>query len=328
MTTYYTITVDTEEEWDWSSDFLTTSNSVRNISALPEFQSVCDSQGAKVTYFVNHTVLADSAASETIAKLADNESVEIGYHIHPWNTPPLAANETVSSRNSFLHNLPKEEALAKLDSVFEVFQQRDLQPTSFRGGRYSTSSWIQSHLQANGIIADASVLPFTTWEDDGAPDFRHRDLTPVRKTYDEQKSALWEIPLTLGFTRRPWRLWRRVFELGERAPWRQVKLNAITERMFAKRVWLNLEHPLGENFKQLLNKLRGASLPCINFTLHSSSLVPGLNPYTRTAANLDQLYARLKQVTELLNSWEDFVPATVSEVSRSLEANYVARTGN
>ncbi len=328
VTTYYTITVDTEEEWDWSSDFLTTSNSVQNISALPEFQSACESQGAKVTYFVNHSVLADQKASETIVDLAKNESVEIGYHIHPWNTPPLATNETVATRESFLHNLPQEQALAKLDSVFEAFRRLDLHPTSFRGGRYSTSSWIQSHLRANGIIADASILPFTTWVDDGSPDFRERDLEPVRKTYGDNESPLWEIPLTLGFTRRPWHLWRKLFELGECSPLRQLKLNAITERLLAKRVWLNLEHPLGESSGVLLNKLRDASLPCINFTLHSSSLVPGMNPYTRTSANLAQLYDRLKQVTDLLNQWDDFIPATVSEVSRSLEASYLARSGN
>ena len=328
VTTFYTITVDTEEEWDWSSDFMTNSNSVRNISALPEFQSVCDEMGAKVTYFVNHSVLADDSASQVILNLAEKDSVEIGLHIHPWNTPPLAANETVSTRDSFLHNLPQQNACDKLDAVFEAFRRHNLQPTSYRGGRYSTSHWIQAYLHANQIIADASILPFTTWSDDGAPDFRNRDLTPMRRTFREAPGAIWEIPLTLAFTRRPWNLWSKLFEYGERTPFRQLKLNAIAERLLVKRVWLNLENPMGEFSTALLRSIRHTSTPCINFTLHSSSVVPGLNSYTKDAAALKRLYDRLKKVVTLLNSWDEFVPATVSEVAQSLEASYLARTGN
>lgn len=314
---FYTITVDTEEEWDWSSGYRTDSNAVGNIAALSEFQRACDRHGASVTYFVNHSVLA-SPAAEVIDSLAQRPDIEIGLHIHAWNTPPLAASVEVPVRDSFLANLPREIALAKLDTVLDGFRARGLRPTSFRGGRYSTSDWMQEHLARHGVIADASILPYTTWPDEGAPDFRDRDLEPVRRDFGDGH-WLWEIPLTLAFTRRPWRRWSRLYQLGERRPWRHLRLVGIAERLLVKRIWLNLEHPLGDRAERLLPVLQAAAVPCINLTLHSSSLWPGLNSYTRTDADLRRLYDRLDCLLKRIHDTTDYGPATVTEVARHLE---------
>lgn len=299
-----------------------------NIAALPEFQTTCERLGAKVTYFADHAVLANRDASATLGRLAQNDAAEVGFHIHPWNTPPLAEHSIVATRDSFLHNLPQPVAIQKLDAVFDAFSQLGICPTSYRGGRYSTSPWIQSHLQSRGVVADASVLPFTTWPDPGAPDFRERGLQPRRQTYDASKPGIWELPLTLAFTRKPFPFWRKVFEFGERSALRILRLNGIMERLWVKRIWLNLEHPLGESLVLLLHRLRTEQLPCVNITLHSSSLMPGLNPYIETEADRKRLYRRLESVCSLLRSWDEFVPATVSEVALALEEQHVACAGN
>ena len=49
--TLYTLTVDTEEEWDWDAAFPTSQLSLRNIDQLPRLQEVCSRHGAAVTYF-------------------------------------------------------------------------------------------------------------------------------------------------------------------------------------------------------------------------------------------------------------------------------------
>ncbi|WP_436714995.1 hypothetical protein U8335_19800 [Roseiconus lacunae] len=325
----YTVTVDTEEEWDWSSSFRTSYESVENIKALPDFQSACDRLGVKATYFVNHSVLKNHEASARIRELNQHPNVEIGFHIHPWNTPPYSASEeVVPTRESFLHNVPREIAIQKLDTVLEAFADNDIQPTSFRGGRYSTSTWIQDHLFQHGCIADASVLPFTTWADEGAPDFRDRDLTPRRRSMGDGAHGLWEIPLTLAFTRKPWRFWHQFYQAGERTPLKQLRCIGIAERTLVKKVWLNLEHPLGTSIEALLPILRRSEVSTINFTLHSSSLAPGLNPYTRTASDLKRLYARLESAVAMLNGWHETSPATVTEVARHLEAQYHENSRN
>ncbi|MDB4477522.1 hypothetical protein N9018_04865, partial [Rhodopirellula sp.] len=210
--TLYSITVDTEEEWDWSSGYRTSSNDVSNIHSLEEFQTACDKLNAKVTYFVNHAVLSNPTTAGIIRDLANSSNVEIGMHIHSWNTPPLSEEIEVSEKESFLHNIPREVAIEKLKIVLDAFDANDLKPTSFRGGRYSTCDWMQAFLHQNGIIADASILPFTTWPDEGAPDFRDRDLLPVRRNIQSGTHGLWEIPLTLAYTKKPWAFWQRFYE--------------------------------------------------------------------------------------------------------------------
>jgi len=139
---------------------------------------------------------------------------------------------------------------------------------------------------------------------------------------------LWEIPLTLAFTRQPWSFWRRFFQLSEKTPFRQFKCAGIVERLFVQKTWLNLEHSLGERCIDLLKIIRKTDLPCINFTLHSLSLVPGLSPYTRTSADVERLYSRLNNVLTFLNTCPEFQPATVSEVADHLERKHHASSRN
>src|SRR5262249_54734169 len=153
---------------------------------------------------------------------------EIGMHIHPWNTPPFDPDTPVRARETFIHNLPPEVVLPKLESVYRRFTEHGLRPTSFRGGRYSLRPVVQGFLRARGVLADASAVPHMTWKDDGAPDHRHRDVYPVRlPPRREGDRPFWEIPLTLGFTRRPFRFWQRTFNRIENSWLRKLRLIGI-----------------------------------------------------------------------------------------------------
>lgn len=326
---WYTVTVDTEEEWDWSSGYPTQSGEVSNILALERFSRACSERGVPVTYFTNHAVLSQPHTRYVMQSLHATGMAEIGLHIHPWNTPPLAAQSSVPSRDSFLANLPRQEALTKLETVYNSFEESELPvPTSYRGGRYSTSPWIQEYLVHRGCIADASILPYTTWRDEGAPDFRDRNPTPVRRYQDGWPRALWEIPLTLGFTRHPWNMWRRLYQLGEHSPWRQLRCIGIAERFFIQRIWINLEHDLGEHSVRLLRVIRKMQLQHINITLHSSSLKMGCSPYSTSADAIERLYRRLDEILNVLQQWPEFTPVTVSNLATKLESSYHANTGN
>lgn len=326
---WYTVTVDTEEEWDWSSGYSTQSRDVSNIHALERFSEACVSHGVPVTYFTNHTVLSQPETRAVIQRLHASGMSEIGLHIHPWNTPPLAQRIAVPCRDSFLANLPRDEAIAKLDTVYEAFEESALPaPTSYRGGRYSTSPWIQEYLVHRGCIADASILPYTTWCDDGAPDFRDRSPRPVRRYMQGWPAALWEIPLTMGFTRLPWSRWRWLYRWGEQSPWRQLRLIGIAERLFIRRVWINLEHELGERAADLLRVIRHTDLQHVNITLHSSSLKLGCSPYAKHNDDIERLYRRLDEILTLLQQWPEFKPVVVSDLAKNLERIYDASIGN
>ncbi len=317
----YCVTVDTEEEWDWSSGYPTGPTRTANIALLPAFQERMAAAGASVVYFTNHAVLADPAGRAVMQELAAKPNVEIGLHIHPWNTPPLAPTDKVPVRDSFLHNLPWDEAKAKLDVTLAAFREAGLKPTSFRGGRYSTSPQIQNHLRDAGIWVDCSVLPFNTWADDGAPDYRNRGLEPVRQPprFDCDQ-PLWELPLTFGYTRKAQRFWDRALKSADSKLGRALRLTGILDRTgVASKAWLNFENPLGERMLQFLAVLRRLRPPFVGFTLHSSSLLPGGSPYNRTATDVAKMLDRAETVLKLLRDWPEFQPATMTEIATHLE---------
>jgi hypothetical protein len=251
-------------------------------------------------------------------------------HIHPWNTPPIVSNSAVRARETFLHNLPASLIREKLASVYHCFQTAGLKPTSFRGGRYSSGGAIHEFLQDHGFLADASVCPFSTWADEGAPDYRSRGLEPARvPPRKDGQSVLWEIPLTLAFTRRPFELWRRWYELVERSWLSKLRLIGVGERLgLVRKVWLNFESPLGAHMTELLDQLQQASVDAICFTVHSSSLLAGGNSFTRTPADAEQLFARLEAVFSSLRNYRVFQPATVTQVAQQLEEKYHASIGH
>lgn len=322
--TRYSVTIDTEEEWDWARGYPTGPTSVTNIQNLPAFQDRLDRHGAKATYFTNHAVLTDPAAREVILALANRPNVEIGLHIHPWNTPPVAPAERVSPRESFLHNLPWAETERKLDATFEAFDAAGLKPTSYRGGRYSTSPAIQVYLRDRDVVADCSVLPFNTWADDGAPDFRDRDLTPHRlPPRHDGDGALWELPLTFGYIGKSFDLWRRAFRLFDSPGISKLPFGGVAGRLFgARKCWLNFENPLGEGMTDLFDVVRSLDLPYACFTMHSSSLLPGGSPYAKSRADADALLTRVDETLTTLNRRTDFVWSTVTETAHHLEATH------
>lgn len=325
--TYYTVTVDTEEEWDWPKGYPVGPASVANVARLPAFQRICERYGAAVTYYVNYAVLANPTSRRVIQDLAARPNVEIGLHIHPWNTPPIVTGSApVPVRDTFLHNLPWDLARAKLDTLLEIFDQSGLQPTSYRGGRYSTSPQIQAYLRDRGIVADASVLPYSTWVDDGAPDYRGRDLTPRRLApCDGSDQPLWELPLTFGYSRMPFGFWHRTFEWIESSPLRHLRMIGVLDRLgVVRKSWLNLENPLGRNLPGFLELLRRGRLPFVCLTLHSSSLMPGGSPYTQTEADAERILAMTASALATVANWPEFVPATVSQTAWYLEKEHHA----
>lgn len=330
MRTLVTMTVDTEEEWDWDGGWPTGEPAVSNIDDLPKFQAICDRHGVAPTYFTNHAVLANGRSRDVLLQLAAGKHAEIGMHIHPWNTPPIVDSHAVVARETFLHNLPRNLVEAKLATVFEVFHELGLFPTSFRGGRYSSDEVIQSYLRDRGVLVDASVVPFTTWKDDGAPDYRHRGLAPRRlPARRPEEGPFWQIPLTLAYSRRPQAFWRWCYEKIETTALRHLRLIGIAERLgVVERMWLNFEYEPGERILSFLQKLRPMQLETIVMTIHSSSMVPGKSPFVRTTADQERMYAGMDLVFAELARWPDIELVTMTEAAEKLEEAYLARSRN
>ena len=167
---------------------------------------------------------------------------------------------------------------------------------SFRGGRYSTGPLVRDWLRARGFIADASALPYSSWTDDGAPDYRTRDTRPAGLPGEP---GLWEIPLSYGYTRRPFGFWRRALAAGESKLLRPLRIvGALSKFGIVEKAWLNFENPLGEKMPDLIRVLRKMNAPYLCFTLHSSSLLPGGSPYAPNPAAVEHLFRTLTDTLE------------------------------
>jgi hypothetical protein len=327
--TYFMVTIDTEEEWDWSSGWPTERLAVTNTRSLPRFQRLCDQYGIAATYFTNLAVLENAESRQTLLDVAAGRQVEIGMHIHPWNTPPVTTDRIPTNRSTFIHNLASDSIRAKLASVYNAFLRLGMNPTSFRGGRYSSGAPVHEFLQERGFIAECSVLPYTTWPEEGAPDYRHRDLTPVRIPPSRSgQTPLWELPLTLAYSRSEFGFWRRCFEVVERSLLGKLRLIGLAERLgLVRKVWLNFEIGDPYDWTPFLIMLQRLGVPCICFTVHSSSLAAGPGPYTKTKEDEARIFRQIEQVFSVISRLPGFATATASGVARTLEHQY-ASLGN
>lgn len=291
------ISVDTEEDnWAPRRDSVT----VDNIRHIPEFHSTLRELGVRPTYFVTHAVSSDEWASKLLSETVADGSGELAAHLHSWNTPPI--EEPLTGRNTVLRNLPPELQRRKLERLTEqhggVFGRA---PTSFRAGRFGIGKAAIAALIDLGYRADSSVTPFWTWEDyDDGPDYHGAPTGPYRmsretvdlRAADETTGKLVELPISVGFTRRPFGFWSAVHRALTAAPLQPLRLAGVAARIgLFQKVILTPENETVAEMVALSRRLIEGGTRYLNLFLHSSSLEPGLTPCTPGAEDVRRLKA-------------------------------------
>ena len=171
------------------------------------------------------------------------------------------------------------------------------------------------------INARVKLLANDRKGNEGAPDFRQRDVFPVRLTpQSADQLPLWEIPLSMGFSRTPFGLWARLFDLIETTALSKLRLIGLAERLhLVRRVWLNFEIADPHDWTPFLLLLQRMGVPCVTLTVHSSSLTAGPGPYTRSSLDETRIHRQIEQVFSTIRTLPGFVPATASEAAQYLE---------
>lgn len=319
------MTVDTEEDqWGPGTPYATT----RNARRLPALQRLFQELGVRPTYFVAYQMAADPYAAAVLRELAEEEGVEIGAHLHPWNTPPCA--ERVAPRDSMLKNLDPSLQRSKLVALTNTLARTfRAWPSSFRAGRLGLGTATVSALAGTGYHVDSSVAPYFDWRslDDG-PDFVGAPIHPYRLGVDrdvrvpDPGGPLLEIPLSTGFTRRPFRLWQQVHSAFDTLHFRGRSMAGVLSRTgVVRKVALSPELDEPDDMLRLAQSLVDAGARHLQVFFHSSTLVPGLTPFTRTEADVQELLTSIRIVVEGIRS--RFLPAsaTVKEFGRSLASS-------
>ena len=286
------VIIDTEEEFDWSRPHARENTSVTAIAAQGRAQELFARHGIVPTYVIDYPVVASPAAVADLRAFADHGRCRIGAHLHPWVNPPYS--ETVNAYNSYPGNLPAELEREKLEvltgAIAEAFGER---PVVYKAGRYGVGPATAQTLEDLGYQIDVSVVPFTSFTDDGGPDFAQEGFEPA---WFGSRGDLLEIPLSCGFYGRLRSLGPSLFPQLSGPAGMRLRLPGIFARSgLLERIRLTPEGvDLAANIR-LARSLYDQGCRIFSFTYHSPSLVPGMTPYVSSEQELSQFLETMER---------------------------------
>ncbi|CAH0497329.1 hypothetical protein NVSP9465_02385 [Novosphingobium sp. CECT 9465] len=304
--TRFVLTVDTEEEFDWSKPLDRTSHALDHVPRLAKFQQFCEGVGVVPIYLIDYPVASDKRAVEVLGDAVKAGRAEVGVQLHPWVSPPH--DEVVNVHNSFAGNLPAELERAKFRKLRDTIEDAfGVGPQIYRAGRYGVGPATASILSECGIGIDTSVRSRFDYSSTGGPNFR--DL-PLRPWWIDKRRGLMEMPLTTTF----WGLLRQQGQAIYPALWRVPRLRGALSRLgLLDRIPLTPEGVTLEEAIKGIDMAIDDGLPILVFSFHSPSLRPGLTPYVRDETELDAFYDWWRGVFAYL-ARRNVKPACVREI--------------
>jgi hypothetical protein len=307
----FIITVDTEEEFDWSKPLAREGHGLDHVAQLAKFQAFCEEAGVAPIYLVDWPVATSPLAAEILKPALAAGKAEIGVQLHPWVNPPF--DEEVNEHNSFAGNLPAELEAAKFGNLRAMIEDKfGATPLIYRAGRYGVGPRTAELLSAHGLAIDSSVRSKFDYSAAGGPDFRRHPLTPY---WLDAERTLLELPLTTVF----WGMLRRQGDWLYPALWRAPRLRGLLAKLsLLERIPLT---PEGIDVDEAIRGIDIAlddGLPLLVFSFHSPSLQAGHTPYVRNERDLDALYDWWNRVLAYLEM-RDVKPTGVREIMQAVE---------
>ena len=314
----FVLSVDTEEEWDWSTQFPKHYPNVCNAQVLPDFQRFCCELGIKPTYFVDYAMVDNEQSSNKLNDVINIGGCEIGAHMHPWCNPPLIADNT--DFESHVVNLPIELVEQKLTVLLDkINQSLGLKVNAFRTGRWGINAQVLNLLVEQGITVDSSILPyykndyFSCYSDEILPYWPSLD-NPLR-VGNQNKIA--EIPVSAGFNNRHFSVSDKVFKIINHPQLQFLRLTGIAwQTQLLRKIYMSPELSSSQELKALCDSLIKRHSPIIHMNLHSSSLID--LPYKNNRYSGQALYRHMKSCIEGLKERANVTFCTISEAKEKL----------
>ncbi len=275
--TRFSVSVDTEEEFDWAGEFSRDDHGVEAASALAQGQRFFQAAGVVPIYYVDQPIINSDVAVATLAPAVMDGSAEVGVHLHPWVTPPFT--EIINRHNSYVGNLDAATERAKLRSIRDRIAARvGKTPIAYRAGRYGIGPNSYRILQEEGFRCDSSVRPLFDYSDDGGPDFRKAIDRPY---WTDTSRKLIEVPLSAHFVGWGGKLMPALFKA-------MPSIGARTR--LVTRVPLTPEGIPLKFACAMIDTALDKGTRLLSMSFHSPSLAIGHTPYVRNKADLAQLY--------------------------------------
>jgi hypothetical protein len=309
------VVVDTEEEFNWSSERSRDSKSVKSLAQISRFQEIADRYGITPVYVVDYPVASQREACRPLKEIHRSGRCLIGAHLHPWVNPPF--EEPVNNRNSFPGNLPRSLEAKKLHLLGELIgEQFSIRPTIYKAGRYGIGGNTASILEEQGYEIDLSICPHMDYSTEGGPSFYGVSAWPF---WFGRSRRLLELPLTIGFTGmlRSWgSLLHRI--ASRRTLVRFHAVGILARLRLLDKIWLSPEGYLSAEHIRLVRALYQDGLRIFSFAFHSPSLQTGNTPYVSSEADLQRFLSRCRRFFDFFMGELGGIPSTPLELKAQL----------
>jgi len=329
------VTIDTEANgWDQ-----TLMNSIENIRYVKPLQDLFDRHGVRPTYLVSYEMATRDQAVEVLKPIQDGNRCEIGHHLHVWTCPPFERPSPQGVDLAWVRGLqvelPDELFYAKAEALrLAITTAYGRAPTSHRAGRWAIDLRTLRWLRDTGFLVDTSMTSRVSWAHTkgvhGVYGVDTSQIPPAPFIQDlgdpfepgrTASAGLLEVPVSSA--RLPQRGLARAAEAVSR-------FNLPGARMVSK----VLSRPFPAPFRTLscrvdpsyrrsdlraLAKAALAETGVVNLMLHSSEVMPGGSPHSRT----DAKHARVMKHIASLCTWAQkngLEMLTLSELARHLLA--------
>lgn len=303
MSINFLVTIDTEEEREWGSDYLDHTNyTVNNIQYLNPLQKLFNKYGVKPTYLIDYPVAIDKKASKTLKDFQNNDGAEIGMHLHPWVNPPYEEERTTA--NSFPSNLPPELQHKKMELLTNVIADATGQrPVTYRAGRYGFNESSVKVLEELGYLVDTSVVPFREGKKDFEPTFGWLPQTEPyfinpKNIKEAGGSKLLEVPLTVGFSKKVPQLLAKHYTGLPNIGLRRMLKKVLDIDLY----WLRPSYANIRQMIQLSEAQIAGGATYLNMMFHSNELMPGGSKYNTTQEDVAIYIKRLDDYFSYLTS--------------------------
>lgn len=281
--TSFLLTVDTEEEFDWSAPFDRASRNVTIGDAMRRGQNYFRAAGVRPLYLTDYPVIDDPHVGSMLGEWQAAGEADIGAHCHPWVNPPH--EEAVSAANSFAGNLPEALEREKIRLLCDrITQVTGRAPVSFRAGRYGVGPNTGRILADLGFRLDTSVRSRFDYSAEAGPDFGG---LPIRPWRTGPGRALVEVPLSTAYVGALAGMCDELLPLIGRGG---VAAGLLSRSHLLQRIPLTPEGVSAEGAIRAIDALLRDDVRLLVFSFHSPTLSPGNTPYVRDEADLTRFY--------------------------------------
>ena len=296
------LSIDVEEEGLFRGAYARMNAGVRNVAGLTRLSPLLEEFDLPVSLLCTHSVFSATAACRVLAAMCARHRVEIGAHLHHWNTPPLVARHAPRVADSAdgqsyesPGRVPKALLAARLASLFASGRALLGRPlTSFRMGKWDLHRWHWPLLAEAGVLVDASVRPLH-YASQG-PDHFNAPADPY--VVPVLGHAILEVPLSC----MPLCACVRRLSPSSGAGGAVRRRLAASVQKWGALALLPVYHPLW--MMQAVTKrhlAQGGRV--LSLTWHSSEMMPGATPHVPDALAVERFLAKIRSYLRWLTGW-------------------------